>query len=63
MTVNSARDDILTYYLTEANFSTVLSSPYDLSSMEEPTDKYSGITIFYIEDATSTDERAADRKF
>ena len=48
MTVNSASDDIDTYFLTDANFETVLADPYDLSSIEEPDDKYAGITLFYI---------------
>ena len=63
MVINSSRDDVDTYYLTQANFETVLTSPYDLSSMEVPTDKYSGITIFYIEDATSKTEKDANRPF
>ena len=41
----------------------MLASPYDLSSIEAPSDKYSGITIFYIEDKTSKDEIDAARPF
>ena len=66
MTVNSSRDDVETYYLTEANFQTVLADPYDLSSIEAPTDKYTGITIFYVEDKTDdveAGEIAAGRPF
>ena len=66
MTVNSSRDDVETYYLTEANFQTVLADPYDLSSIEAPTDKYTGITIFYVEDLTDVAEAgeiAAGRPF
>ena len=64
--VNSSRDGIDSKYLTEANFQTVLADPYDLSSIEAPTDKYTGITIFYVEDLTDTVEAgeiAAGRPF
>ena len=33
-------------YLTDANFETVLADPYDLSSIEVPTETYAGITTF-----------------
>ena len=48
--VDTSVADIDSKFLTEANFYTVLADPYDLSSIETPTDKYTGITIFYIED-------------
>ena len=38
VTVNSGGDGVDSYYLTEANFQTVLADPYDLSSIEAPTD-------------------------
>ena len=55
MTLNSTKDGVDTYFLTEANFETVLSSPYDLSSVSAPSAQYVGITVFYI-DSAATDE-------
>ena len=52
--VNSSRDGIDSKYLTEANFQTVLADPYDLSSIEVPTDQAEGITTFHIDDVTDT---------
>ena len=55
MVMNSTNDGVETYFLTEANFETVLSSPYDLSSISVPAAQYEGITIFHI-DSSGTDE-------
>ena len=63
VTVNSARDDIDSKYLTQANFETVLADPYDLSSIEVPTEKYIGITVFHITDNTDASEISAARPF
>ena len=61
--VNSSRDDIDSKYLTEANFQTVLADPYDLSSIEVPTAKYTGITVFYITDNTDPTEISNSRPY
>ena len=54
MVMNSTNDGVETYFLTEANFETVLSSPYDLSSISVPAAQYEGITIFHIDETDST---------
>ena len=61
--VNTSVDDIDSKYLTEANFQTVLADPYDLSSIEVPTDKYTGITVFHITDNTTQSEIDAGRPY
>ena len=48
MMVNSATDGMNTYFLTDANFETVLAS-YDFSTMTAVTDAYAGITTFKTE--------------
>ena len=63
MVVDENREDIDSLYLTEANFQTVLADPYDLTSIEEPTKKYAGISIFYITDNTTQTEIDASRPF
>ena len=40
-----------TYYLSESQFSTVLSSPYDLSTILAPGTQYEGLTTFSITNA------------
>jgi len=48
MMVNSSTNGMNTYFLTDANFDTVLSS-YDFSTMTAVTDDYPGITTFKTE--------------
>ena len=57
MLLNGNQDGIDSYFLTDSNFETVLSSPYALDTMTQPTSQYEGITIFHIDtnDSDTTD--------
>ena len=51
--LNSSSDGFVTAFLTEANFETILASPYEMSDISDVTDEYDGITTFYIVTAES----------
>ena len=47
-------------FLTDANFETVLATPYDLTSIAEPQKKQTGITVFYVPDSATLKKVAAN---
>ena len=55
LTMASNGSSVNTYFLDEASdWATVLASPYDLSSMPQPSSTYIGITTFYVVDESDS---------
>uniref|UniRef100_A0A7S3MNS6 Uncharacterized protein n=1 Tax=Favella ehrenbergii TaxID=182087 RepID=A0A7S3MNS6_9SPIT len=48
MKLSSTQKEVVTVFLTDANFETVLATPYDLTSIAAPQKSQIGITIFYV---------------
>ena len=63
MVVNSARNDVDTFYMIDSEFETALADPYDISSLSAPSNAYTGITVFWINDATPQSEINASRPY
>ena len=60
MTLASGVLGVDTYYLSESNFATVLTSPYDLNTINALGTQYEGITTFSVTNvspATTGDDR------
>ena len=52
--------NVVTVFLSDPNFETVLATPYDLTSIAVPQKSQEGITIFYTPEAQKT--KAADNQ-
>lgn len=63
MTINEAVDDVDTIFLTDEQFETIdaytltTNRISDASSVPQDSDKYTGITVFYIEGFSGSNDK------
>ena len=63
MVVNDERDDVDTFYMTESEFQTALADPYNISSLTTPSNAWTGMTVFWVNDDTPQSEIDASRPY